>query len=385
MYMFRNFVLHKKLLLISVLHFLLVSTISFSTTFPETLSSRAKISIVEINYENFSRQCFSKYALRFYDKENHFDSIVDFSFFKDFDDSLFPLKFFIKNRKAFIKSFSFYEYFLNEKEKNLATISECLLNFSEEEIAYIYAFVSNLNNAMPDYSYDFDIKTNNSKTHIQSILQDAYFTDKISNERSFLISKKTLFSSSKSEFFPRIFLTNMHFLILFSATVFLALAFALYQTLVLFNKITYRSSVFYLVQTFDSLIFFFSGIIGIFFLYQFFFSNQCIFLYNFCFIVFNPLNVILSFLVFFQMQENKESEQQSSSSKFQKKLNFSFKTFWSISIVATILITVIRTIAIQKISINLILLEFFFLIRYSWYLILINKKPVPTFQPERVC
>ena len=164
---------------------------------PKSLSKDAIVSIVSVNYSDYSHSYFSKNCLRFYDKQNGFDKIIDFAHFENFDDDFFFLKFFLKSKKAHIKIKNFFEFFLRESNKTTVSLSEIVLNLSPEEISYIYSFIYILNSALPNYTYDFDILTNNSETHISQILHDAqrmYKKGKIT-ENNTLTNDSFLFST----------------------------------------------------------------------------------------------------------------------------------------------------------------------------------------------
>ncbi len=352
-----SFFCSKRSLLI-LFQIILLSAFSFSVEFPDSLSQNSTISIVEVNYTGSLRKYFSKYCIRIFDSDTGFDKTIDFSSFDDFDDNLFPIKFFLSggSKKAFIKAFSFYDFFMHEKSHNLSKVSEYSINFSYEEISYIYSFIATLNKKIPNYSYDFDIKNNNSKTFISNILSDRYLESYITNDRSFSISKRTLLSPQSQHLSILKFSFIKKSAVLSLSVYFLCAIIVIittYQLLVLFSILSYHSSVFYFSEFFDFCLFFVSGLTGCFFLFQFLFSDQIILKQSHLFLTYNPLNTILSFLIFAQSGKEK----------------IKFLYFWSISIFLMIISLLLKVLILKDYSLNSILIFTAFIIRYVWYLL----------------
>lgn len=297
----------------------ILATISpiFSETFPANLSSNATISIITVNYNDIFHSIFSKNCLRIYDAENGFDQIIDFAHFDDFEDTFFLLKFYFKGGRAKIQDERFIDFFLKHEKQTNVSLTEKILNLSPEEIAYIFDFVSTLQKALPEYSYDFDILENNSETHISRILSDAErMIGSKSPENSFSISETTKYSLVYKQIndsyilFPQreVIVSTEHdfkktlrkekifliFLLAFSSLIFLITS---YQVLSYFFEKIYIAAIFRTVQIFDFLILFASGFIGTIVLYQDIFSNQSLFRNNFAFLFLFPLHLPAAFFI----------------------------------------------------------------------------------------
>lgn len=288
--------------------------------YPETLSKEALISVVTIDYpKNSYKSLFSKAALRIYDKNTGFDELIDFAHFQDFDDSLFFLKFYFQSPKAQIVSSSFTKAILMEKN---AEITDIVLNLPYDEIIYIYDFLKNLHENLKNYSYDYDIQTNNSYTHISGILNDAAKSSGTSNavysfydysRKLSLVLKRTnssvlikvfsteIIETPQDSVSYKLSLPNVSIskIICFSVFIFLVLLFTVYLTLVNFNEILYCNPIVKVGQTFDFLILFFSGLSGTVILIQDFISPQSLFRNNFQFLYLFPLNLIMAFNLYF--------------------------------------------------------------------------------------
>ena len=288
--------------------------------YPETLSKEALISVVTIDYpKNSYKSLFSKAALRIYDKNTGFDELIDFAHFQDFDDSLFFLKFYFQSPKAQIVSSSFTKAILMEKN---AEITDIVLNLPYDEIIYIYDFLKNLHENLKNYSYDYDIQTNNSYTHISGILNDAAKSSGTSNavysfydysRKLSLVLKRTNSSVPIKVFSTEIIETpqdsvsyklslpnvSISKIICFSVFIFLILIFTVYLTLVNFKQNLYYNQIVKVGQTLDFLILFFSGLAGTVILIQDFISPQSLFRNNFQFLYLFPLNLIMAFNLYF--------------------------------------------------------------------------------------
>lgn len=300
--------------------FSIFSSVSLSAIeYPKHLSEDAKISLISIYYDDISHTLFSKNCLRIYDKENQFDTIIDFASFEDFDNTFFGLKFFLKNKKAFIKSEEFFKFFLAEKQKKNTSISEISLNLSQKETAYIYDFLYKLHKALPEYSYDFDILTNNSETHISLILHDCYrmvgskstndrysFSDitklnlsyKKINDSYVLLSDKEKLNFNKQDFSKIYSPHQKELTILLIIICSLFFIVTCYQMLVCFFEKLYVSSIFKSSQIFDFTILFSSGLSGMLIIFMDLFSNQAMLRNNIEFMYLFPLNIIAAFFVF---------------------------------------------------------------------------------------
>lgn len=308
----------KKIFLVQFL-FLFPLFSLFPAEFPEKLSQNAKISILTVNYNDILHSLFSKSCLRFYDAENDFDQIIDFAHFENFNDQLFLLKFFLKGQKAEIKTFPFIDYFLTQQKQTNVSLTESFLDLNSAEVAYIFNFISTLHKALPEYSYDFDLLTNNSETHISVILHDSarMASDKTSNKQNFfskiiqhnfnyqLMNDSFVLTTDKEnlEFHKQDFSKVFHkerislivSLILFASFVFLLTA---YQVLAYFFEKLYILSIFKSAQIFDFLILFVAGLAGCVILYQDIFSNQSMFRNNIQFFFLFPLHLIAAFAIF---------------------------------------------------------------------------------------
>lgn len=308
----------KRILLIA-LFFLLCAGLSFSQDFPEKLSKNARISILSVNYTDFPHSLFSKSCLRIFDRETQFDKIIDFAYFEDFNDVFFGLKFLIKNKKAEIRSVDFLNYFLEQNSLTNVSLVESNLQLSPDEVAYIYNFLFILHKALPSYSYDFDILTNNSETHISQILHDCYrmagkkstsghysFSSisrhklgykKINGDFVLLSDKEKLNFSYQdlTELFSPSRKNLIILLIVISSLFFLVTT---YQVLVYFFEKLYIVSLYKSLQIFDFTILFASGLSGFLIIFMNLCSDQAILQNNFEFLYLFPLNVAAAFSVF---------------------------------------------------------------------------------------
>jgi len=295
--------------------------------YPETLSKEALISVVTIDYPKSSyKSIFSKAALRIYDKNKSFDELIDFAYFNDFDDPLFFLKFYFLSPRAQIISSSFTQAIMQEKD---AEITDIVLNLPYNEILYIYGFLKNLHENLKNYSYDYDIQTNNSYTHIARILNDAAKTTRATANADYsfydysrkltLVLKNTNNSVPIKTFSTEIIKTqqdsvsykfslpnvSVSKIICFSVFTFLVLTYSIYLTLVNFMPILYCNSIVKVGQTFDFIILFFSGLAGTVILIQDFISPQSLFRNNLQFLYLFPFNLIMAFNLYFQFLKKK--------------------------------------------------------------------------------
>lgn len=318
---------HTKKFFLAPLFFLIPIFSLFSSEFPETLSRNAKISVLSVNYEDFSHSLFSKSCLRIFDTETNFDQIIDFAHFEDFDDDFFLLKFFLKSKRAFVRDEPFLDYFLTHQKRTNVSFVESVLNLSPEEVQYIFAFISTMHKTLPEYSYDFDILSDNSETHISQILHDCermvgkpqttkrFSFSEISkhnlsykklNDSFALVSERESFSLENNVILPNgSFHTNIPLLvtlIVFASIIFLLTA---YQVVAYFFERAYFPSVFKTTQILDFLILFFSGLVGAIILYQDIFSDQTLFKNNFQFFYLVPLHLVAAFTIFKPMQSRK--------------------------------------------------------------------------------
>ncbi len=291
----------------------------FSEDFPQELSPNAKISILSINYSDLSHSLFSKNCIRIFDKTFQFDKIIDFAHFDNFDDKFFGLKFLLKNKKAHIKTTDFFNFFIEQSKNKNTSLAESALNLSSEQVAYIYDFISTMHKALPEYSYDFDILTNNSETHISAILNDCYrMTEKNSDKARYSFSELTKHQLRYKKIDGNFVLVSEHeklsvepqdlsqhfspnkikliiVLIVISSLFFLV---SVWQFLAHFFEKLYISSLFKSIQIFDFMILFSSGLSGILIIFMNLFSSQTLLRGNFEFFYLFPLNVVAAFSVF---------------------------------------------------------------------------------------
>lgn len=314
--------------------FFLILTLAFiplfASVYPDEISKEAVVSIVNVNYKEKLKSPFSKAAVRIYDKPSGFDEIIDFSSLDDFENPAFFLKFYFFRSKAKIISVPFLDFAEHETKAHNAQISEILLNLTFDETKYIFDFLRNLNENLPNYTYDFDLQTNNSFTHISAILNDCdrFFNSQknSTSNRSFFNYSRNLthnwkiqennapiqiFSSDENSFdfeqknpikLPNVSFSIIIFLSIISSVVFL---YTIYQTLVLFLRKFYSLSVFKSIQCLDFLILFISGLAGTTILLQDFFSSQSIFQNNFQFFCLFPFNIVIAFNVYHQIFKTK--------------------------------------------------------------------------------
>ena len=289
-----------------------------ASAFPDEISNKSRISILSVNYTDFSHSLFSKNCLRIYDKENDFDQLIDFAQFDNFDDNFFLLKFIFNEKKAKIRTQTFIDYYLEYSKKNNVTLTEINLLLSQSEIAYIYSFLKTVHDALPNYEYDFDILSNNSETHISQILhdcyrmtgnkpQDQYSFDTIWEhklklhriEDSFIfLNERTTLSLDKKVTENAFNIEKPSLVILFTVLSALIFIFTVYQVLVYFFEKLYLMSIFKTVQIFDFLILFIAGIAGTIILFLDIFSEQTLFRNNFQFLFLFPLHMLAGFTIF---------------------------------------------------------------------------------------
>lgn len=298
----------------------------FASVYPDEISREAVVSIVNVNYKEKLKSPFSKVAIRIYDNVSGFDETIDFSSLDDFENPAFFLKFYFLKTKAKIISVSFLDFVEHETKAHNAEISEVILNLTFKETKYIFSFLNNLNENLPNYSYDFDLRNNNSFTHISAILNDC---DRFFNYQTNLTSNRSFFNhfrnltlrwkaqkdkgpiqvfSSDKDFFdfeqenfkklPNVSFSVIIFLSIVSSLVFL---YTIYQTLVLFLQKFYSLSAFKATQALDFLILFISGLAGAVILFQDFFSSQSIFRNNFQFFYLFPFNIAMAFNAYHQI------------------------------------------------------------------------------------
>ena len=293
--------------------------LSFSQDFPEKLSKNARISILSVNYTDFAHSLFSKSCLRIFDKETQFDKIIDFAHFEDFNDTFFGLKFLINNKKAEIRSVDFLNYFLEQNKQTNVSLIESSLLLTPEEIAYIYDFLLILHKALPDYSYDFDIITNNSETHISQLLHDCYrmtgkksTTERYSfsgitkhklgykkiNDSFVLLSEKEKLDFTSQDLTKLFSPSQKPLIILLIVISSLFLLVTAYQVLVYYFDKLYIVSLYKSIQIFDFTILFSSGLSGFLIIFMNLCSDQAILQNNFEFLYLFPLNVAAAFSVF---------------------------------------------------------------------------------------
>lgn len=372
----------KKILLITLL-FLTFLAPSFSVDFPEKLSPKAKISLISIDYKDLSHSLFSKSCLRIYDKENQFDTLIDFAHFVDFDDTFFGLKFFFEDKKAFLKSYDFFSFFLVQSQKKNSSITEIPLDLSPKEVSYIYNFIRIILNALPNYSYDFDILTNNSETHISQILHDCYrmvgksskterysFTGLINHKLSYkrindsfvLLADRESNELESQSYFS----TNQKNLIIFltivSSIFFLV---TVYQVLVYYFEKLHIISVYKSIQIFDFTLLFSSGLSGFLIIFMNLSSEQAILQNNFEYLYLFPLNVAAAFFVFKPILPRKIEN-----------------TYWSTVLILSELYIVIMWIRESKFPVinMLFVLPLFLRVAY-YYFITLGLKEGQRFKP----
>lgn len=381
-----NAISNIKKLFLGVLFFLLFIGSSFSQEFPKHLSKNAKISILSINYSDLSHSFFSKTCMRIYDKENQFDKIIDFAHFEDFDDKFFGLKFFAKSKKAHIIITDFFSYFITQNEQKNVSLTESFLQLSPKEIEYIYDFISLMHKALPNYSYDFDILTNNSETHISKVLHDCYrmVGDKSTAERysfsdlkvhklnykringSFVIlsekQKLNLDKADLAEYFSPNRRNLIIFLIVVSGMFFLVTC---YQVLVYYFEKLYILSLYKSIQIFDFTLLFSSGLSGFLIIFMNFSSEQAILQNNFEFLYLFPLNVLAAFSVFKPL--------------FERKIE---NTYWSIVLILSLIYIIIVWILESKFPVLNFLFALPLVLRISYYyFITLGLKEGQRFKP----
>ena len=140
-----------------------------------TLSAQPELSLVTVYPGNAIYSAFGHTAFRYVDEDNDIDILYNFGTF-DFRDPEFVPKFVHGQLDYFLGVVKFKREFKNYTLLENRSVTEQKLNLTPEEIATIYAFLSE--NAMPEnryYKYDF-IKDNCS-TRIQSVLDKTIGND----------------------------------------------------------------------------------------------------------------------------------------------------------------------------------------------------------------
>lgn len=291
----------------------------YAEDFPEKLSDKTSVFIVTVNFSDLSHSLFSKSCLRIYDKENRFDELIDFAYFHNFDDDFFELKFFLNPKRAFIKAEPYLQFFKKYSQKPNTTLLESKLNLTPKETAYLYNFINTMHKALPDYSYEFDIETNNSETHISQILHDCYrmagdksnsehyaFSQMVKHKLSYkkindsyiLLPDKESIEVSENDYpsIPDDTRKNVLITLIILSSIFFILT--AYQVVVYFYERFYIYSIFKTAQFFDSLILFMSGLSGLVIVLQNIFSNQTMFQNDFQYLYLFPLNLIAAIMIF---------------------------------------------------------------------------------------
>lgn len=372
----------KKFFLV-ITFFLISLAASFSQEFPEKLSEKAKISLISVDYQDLSHSLFSKSCLRIYDKENQFDTLIDFAHFDDFEDTFFGLKFFFEDKKAFIKSYDFFKFFLAQSQQKNTSITEISLDLTPKEIAYIYHFIRIILKALPDYSYDFDILTNNSESHISQILHDCYrmvgstsSTDRYSfsgltkhklnykriNDSFVLLAEKESIELQNQSHFSNNQKNLIIFLIIVSSIFFIV---TVYQVLVYYFEKLHIVSIYKSMQIFDFTLLFSSGLSGFFIIFMNLSSDQAILQNNFEYLYLFPLNVAAAFSVFKPL--------------FPRKIE---NTYWSTALILSEIYIVIMWVMESKFPVinALFVLPLFLRVAY-YYFITLGLKEGQRFKP----
>ncbi len=140
-----------------------------------TLSAQPELSLITVYPGNAIYSAFGHTAFRYLDEDNDIDILYNFGTF-DFQDPEFVPKFVHGQLDYFLGVVKFRRTFKNYTLLENRSVVEQKLNLTPEEIARIYAFLTE--NAMPEnryYKYDF-IKDNCS-TRIQSVLDKTIGND----------------------------------------------------------------------------------------------------------------------------------------------------------------------------------------------------------------
>ncbi len=139
------------------------------------LSAQPELSLITVYPGNAIYSAFGHTAFRYVDEDNDIDILYNFGTF-DFQDPEFVPKFVHGQLDYFLGVVKFRRTFKNYTLLENRSVVEQKLNLTPEEIARIYAFLTE--NAMPEnryYKYDF-IKDNCS-TRIQSVLDKTIGND----------------------------------------------------------------------------------------------------------------------------------------------------------------------------------------------------------------
>jgi hypothetical protein len=139
------------------------------------LSAQPELSLITVYPGNAIYSAFGHTAFRYLDEDNDIDILYNFGTF-DFQDPEFVPKFVHGQLDYFLGVVKFRRTFKNYTLLENRSVVEQKLNLTPEEIARIYAFLTE--NAMPEnryYKYDF-IKDNCS-TRIQSVLDKTIGND----------------------------------------------------------------------------------------------------------------------------------------------------------------------------------------------------------------
>ena len=154
------------------LFFLLILLIA--ATLPAQ-QNRAELSLISVHPGDAIYSTFGHIAFRYVDKESGVDNIYNFGTF-DFRDPKFVPKFVKGQLDYFLSVVKFKREYKNYTLLENRSVVEQKLNLTQEEIADIYAFLTE--NALPEnrfYKYDF-IKDNCS-TRIQTVLDATLQSD----------------------------------------------------------------------------------------------------------------------------------------------------------------------------------------------------------------
>ncbi len=314
------------------------------------LNEDAVISLIVFKNGNTLNSRFGKTYLRIYDKKDNIDEIFDFSQMEARDGFSFVWNMVFKKNTAYITHTRFFPFILYEKENKNRDWQEIVLDLTYCQKANIYSRVRNLiNTRQLSYEYDFVMKNGSSRIY-DIVIPELYhlnvFTGNLNafsylyhifEDNPFVMSMSYLMMGFRadSHFSDNIGLIVPGYLpyIIESTPVdynnplnhvpLIVIASIIFSFTVFEIFYVKKSNIMFQLEksviTFDMILLFVSGLIGILIVYFDLFSNQYILTCNFNFIWLFPLNVIASFFLFTEKY---------------KKI---FRTYWTI---ATVLILV---------------------------------------------
>jgi len=326
------------------------------------LSKNARISIITIDPGKKIAHTFGHSAIRIYDADNGIDSIFSLAAYTETDESLFLFHFFSGSLHYQAVSGRFVASLLSDEKQENRTWHEQELAVSQEQIQKIYADLSRPF-TRTQQPVPYDEVTNNCSLSIYRLLENNLDNLKQTNisapsgmtyrstimdklqQRPFLSLAISVLLGTKADrkitaaesfFMPENLMNQLDYTVLAGqngnrplvlshrkildspkieqqepllsnyALIYWIIAFCIFLITVFqiieLRRRRIKKAVEYLLLSFDSLLFFLSGILGVFIVYLSFFSSHYISSSNYNFLWLLPLHSLLCFSVFYKKQ-----------------------------------------------------------------------------------